>query len=247
MESKVPEFGRFAEPSLLILVSLSDGPKHGYAIMQDVEAGHRPADGRRHALRGTRPSRGTGPHRTDGAGRSTPAVSPDRGRRVEPRGTAPRPVRVRPAGPSPARRDRGHEIAPDPPVSRPLAGPLRRRVRGDPRGTSARAVRRGGHPPRRPRRPAPAARTSAPTSSKEGDSPCRFVSAARPPSWARCCSRPASSSASARRVVRPVPGAGLILAGTVACCSRWSASAPSRRGSIRGSSGRRSPSRRSAP
>jgi DNA-binding PadR family transcriptional regulator len=33
------ELGRFAEPSLLILVSLSDGPKHGYAIMTDVEAG----------------------------------------------------------------------------------------------------------------------------------------------------------------------------------------------------------------
>jgi DNA-binding PadR family transcriptional regulator len=39
MEPRVPEFGRFAEPSLLILVSLSDGPKHGYAIMQDVERG----------------------------------------------------------------------------------------------------------------------------------------------------------------------------------------------------------------
>jgi len=35
----LPEFGRFAEPALLILVSLSDGPKHGYAIMTDVEAG----------------------------------------------------------------------------------------------------------------------------------------------------------------------------------------------------------------
>jgi DNA-binding PadR family transcriptional regulator len=33
------ELGRFAEPSLLILVSLSDGPKHGYAIMTDVETG----------------------------------------------------------------------------------------------------------------------------------------------------------------------------------------------------------------
>jgi DNA-binding PadR family transcriptional regulator len=33
------ELGRFAEPSLLILVSLSDGPKHGYAIMTDVEGG----------------------------------------------------------------------------------------------------------------------------------------------------------------------------------------------------------------
>jgi DNA-binding PadR family transcriptional regulator len=31
------EFGRFAEPSLYILVSLGDGPKHGYAIMIDVE------------------------------------------------------------------------------------------------------------------------------------------------------------------------------------------------------------------
>ncbi len=32
------EFGRFAEPTLYIMVSLSDGPKHGYAIMTDVEA-----------------------------------------------------------------------------------------------------------------------------------------------------------------------------------------------------------------
>lgn len=39
MEQKLPEFGRFAEPSLLILVSLSDGPKHGYAMMNDIEAG----------------------------------------------------------------------------------------------------------------------------------------------------------------------------------------------------------------
>jgi DNA-binding PadR family transcriptional regulator len=31
------DLGRFAEPSLYILVSLSDGPKHGYAIMTDVE------------------------------------------------------------------------------------------------------------------------------------------------------------------------------------------------------------------
>jgi DNA-binding PadR family transcriptional regulator len=34
---KVPELGRFAEPALLILVSLGEGPKHGYAIMTDVE------------------------------------------------------------------------------------------------------------------------------------------------------------------------------------------------------------------
>ena len=30
------DFGRFSEPALLILVSLADGPKHGYAILQDV-------------------------------------------------------------------------------------------------------------------------------------------------------------------------------------------------------------------
>ncbi len=39
MKPHIPELGRFAEPALLILVSLSDGPKHGYAIMTDVEAG----------------------------------------------------------------------------------------------------------------------------------------------------------------------------------------------------------------
>lgn len=38
MNRGLTEFGRFAEPTLYILVSLSDGPKHGYAIMTDVEA-----------------------------------------------------------------------------------------------------------------------------------------------------------------------------------------------------------------
>jgi DNA-binding PadR family transcriptional regulator len=28
--------GRFAEPSLLILASLAGGPKHGYAMMEDI-------------------------------------------------------------------------------------------------------------------------------------------------------------------------------------------------------------------
>ena len=36
--TRLTELGRFAEPSLYILVSLSGGPKHGYAIMTDVEA-----------------------------------------------------------------------------------------------------------------------------------------------------------------------------------------------------------------
>jgi DNA-binding PadR family transcriptional regulator len=30
------EFGRFGEPALLILVSLADGPKHGYAMTEDI-------------------------------------------------------------------------------------------------------------------------------------------------------------------------------------------------------------------
>jgi DNA-binding PadR family transcriptional regulator len=38
MHGKFDDLGRFADPSLLILTSLSDGPKHGYAIMTDVAA-----------------------------------------------------------------------------------------------------------------------------------------------------------------------------------------------------------------
>jgi DNA-binding PadR family transcriptional regulator len=38
MDSKWSELGQLAEPALLILISLADGPKHGYAIMEDVEA-----------------------------------------------------------------------------------------------------------------------------------------------------------------------------------------------------------------
>ena len=37
MNQPLGELGRFAEPSLYILVSLASGPKHGYAIMVDVE------------------------------------------------------------------------------------------------------------------------------------------------------------------------------------------------------------------
>jgi DNA-binding PadR family transcriptional regulator len=29
--------GRFSEPALYILISLADGPKHGYAITQDID------------------------------------------------------------------------------------------------------------------------------------------------------------------------------------------------------------------
>jgi DNA-binding PadR family transcriptional regulator len=32
------DLGRLSEPALLILISLADGPKHGYAMMQDIAA-----------------------------------------------------------------------------------------------------------------------------------------------------------------------------------------------------------------
>jgi DNA-binding PadR family transcriptional regulator len=33
---ELDEFGRFSEPALLILISLADGPKHGYAMTDDI-------------------------------------------------------------------------------------------------------------------------------------------------------------------------------------------------------------------
>ena len=38
MHGKFDDLGRFADPSALILTSLADGPKHGYAIMTDIAA-----------------------------------------------------------------------------------------------------------------------------------------------------------------------------------------------------------------
>jgi DNA-binding PadR family transcriptional regulator len=39
--------GRFSEPALYILISLADGPKHGYAMTQDIESvsGQKPGPG----------------------------------------------------------------------------------------------------------------------------------------------------------------------------------------------------------
>jgi len=39
--------GRFSEPALYILISLADGPKHGYAMTQDIAAlsGQKPGPG----------------------------------------------------------------------------------------------------------------------------------------------------------------------------------------------------------
>ncbi len=34
--SGLSDFGRFSEPALLILISLANGPKHGYAMIEDI-------------------------------------------------------------------------------------------------------------------------------------------------------------------------------------------------------------------
>ena len=46
------DFGRFTEPALLILISLAEGPKHGYAITEDIAevAGYRPGPGTLYGL-----------------------------------------------------------------------------------------------------------------------------------------------------------------------------------------------------
>ncbi len=35
-DSTLSDLGRFSDPAILILVSLADGPKHGYAMMEDI-------------------------------------------------------------------------------------------------------------------------------------------------------------------------------------------------------------------
>jgi DNA-binding PadR family transcriptional regulator len=36
IDRELDGFGRFSDPALLILISLSDGPKHGYAMTEDI-------------------------------------------------------------------------------------------------------------------------------------------------------------------------------------------------------------------
>lgn len=36
--SSFRQLGRFSEPGLFIMISLADGPKHGYAMLEDIEA-----------------------------------------------------------------------------------------------------------------------------------------------------------------------------------------------------------------
>ena len=51
VHGKFDGLGRFADPSVLILTSLADGPKHGYAIMTDVAGFSGVQDGARHLVR----------------------------------------------------------------------------------------------------------------------------------------------------------------------------------------------------
>jgi DNA-binding PadR family transcriptional regulator len=37
LHDELQDLGRFSEPALLILISLADSPKHGYAMTQDIE------------------------------------------------------------------------------------------------------------------------------------------------------------------------------------------------------------------
>ena len=54
------DFGRFSEPALLILISLADGPKHGYAMIEDIlnVAGVRLGPGTRYGAISRREARG---------------------------------------------------------------------------------------------------------------------------------------------------------------------------------------------
>ena len=36
--ARLAALGRFSEPALLILISLADGPKHGYAMVHDIQS-----------------------------------------------------------------------------------------------------------------------------------------------------------------------------------------------------------------
>ena len=36
-DDELDDFGRFAEPAVMILISLAEGPKHGYAMTDDIE------------------------------------------------------------------------------------------------------------------------------------------------------------------------------------------------------------------
>jgi hypothetical protein len=56
VHGRLDGLGRLAEPWLLILTSLADGPKHGYAIMTDIRRLQWRPDGARHLVPGAVPA-----------------------------------------------------------------------------------------------------------------------------------------------------------------------------------------------
>jgi DNA-binding PadR family transcriptional regulator len=36
LDAELEDFGRFSEPAVLVLISLADAPKHGYAMTEDI-------------------------------------------------------------------------------------------------------------------------------------------------------------------------------------------------------------------
>ena len=98
MTNALGELGRFAEPALYILVSLSDGPKHGYAIMTDVEAvsGAPMGPGTLYGALARLERRG--PDRGARAGRAPAAVPADRPRGDDASGATDPAQQLRPDG-----------------------------------------------------------------------------------------------------------------------------------------------------
>src|SRR5262245_2752694 len=37
-DDSLDDLGRFSEPALYVMISLADGPKHGYAMTQDIQS-----------------------------------------------------------------------------------------------------------------------------------------------------------------------------------------------------------------
>jgi DNA-binding PadR family transcriptional regulator len=58
--AKLDDFGRFTEPAVLILISLAEKPRHGYAIADDVGriTGDRPGPGTLYGALGRLETRG---------------------------------------------------------------------------------------------------------------------------------------------------------------------------------------------
>lgn len=38
LDQELDDFGRFSEPAVLVLISLAESPKHGYAMTEDIAA-----------------------------------------------------------------------------------------------------------------------------------------------------------------------------------------------------------------